>query len=317
MLRLDDWLDIAESAKKAGTLYLLRTGGEPLLWGNFYELYEKLVKMGFLVSINTNGSLIDEKAVEFFRKFPPRQINITLYGANNQTYRELCGVSNVFDRVDRAITNLKNAGICVKLNCSLTPSNAKDLDFIVSYAKEKNINLSASSYMFPPIRRKDSRKVSDFERFTPEEAAKYRLLIYKKQNGEEAYKELLKSIKDGNVSPLGLDESCIDPVDGEIRCRAGKAAYWITWDGFMLPCGLITDIKTDIVKDGFERSWGNIVTACDKARLSGICEKCGNIKLCRPCAAIALAETGSIKGVPEYLCLMSREMTRIAKSELL
>ena len=39
---LDEWLDIAEKMRKAGTLFLLLTGGEPLLYPDFKQLYLKL-----------------------------------------------------------------------------------------------------------------------------------------------------------------------------------------------------------------------------------------------------------------------------------
>ena len=38
---LDEWLDIAEEMRKAGTLFLLLTGGEPLLYPDFKQLYLK------------------------------------------------------------------------------------------------------------------------------------------------------------------------------------------------------------------------------------------------------------------------------------
>ncbi|MBR3997282.1 MAG: radical SAM protein, partial [Clostridia bacterium] len=135
ILSLEDWLRIAEEAREAGTLYLLLTGGEPLLWPDFWTLYEKLVDMGFLVSINTNGSMIDDEAVQRFRKRPPQKLNITLYGANDGTYYRLCGADGVFSRVDQAIRKLVENDLTVKINCSLTPENAADLDWIVDYAK--------------------------------------------------------------------------------------------------------------------------------------------------------------------------------------
>ena len=88
---------------------------------------------------------------------PPTRINITLYGAGNETYEALCGRSGMFDRVDRAITLLRQAGILVKLNCSLTPHNAGDLEGIVSYAAERDLILEVNTYMFPPLRRGHGR----------------------------------------------------------------------------------------------------------------------------------------------------------------
>lgn len=150
---LIQWLSIAEQARDAGMLYLLLTGGEPFLWQDFWPLYERLSTMGFLISINSNGTLLDEARVARLAEHPPTRINITLYGAGNETYEALCGRSGMFDRVDRAITLLRQAGILVKLNCSLTPHNAGDLERIVGYAAERDLILEVNTYMFPPLRR--------------------------------------------------------------------------------------------------------------------------------------------------------------------
>lgn len=146
---LIQWLSIAEQARDAGMLYLLLTGGEPFLWQDFWPLYERLSTMGFLISINSNGTLLDEARVARLAEHPPTRINITLYGAGNETYEALCGRSGMFDRVDRAITLLRQAGILVKLNCSLTPHNAGDLEGIVSYAAERDLILEVNTYMSP------------------------------------------------------------------------------------------------------------------------------------------------------------------------
>ena len=71
----DEWLALAKQMKKAGTLFLLLTGGEPLLYPDFRRLYLELRRMGMTVNINTNGTLIDEEWAEFFRKNKPRRIN--------------------------------------------------------------------------------------------------------------------------------------------------------------------------------------------------------------------------------------------------
>ena len=57
-LSAEDWLSLAQQAKDAGTVFLLLTGGEPLLRDDFEYIYRSLAKMGFLISINTNGSLL-------------------------------------------------------------------------------------------------------------------------------------------------------------------------------------------------------------------------------------------------------------------
>ena len=315
ILTLADWRRIAREARDAGMLYLLLTGGEPLIWPDFWTLYDELVDMGFLVSINTNGSLIDDEAVAHFLRKPPLKLNITLYGANDETYRSLCGIGRVFTKIDKAISELRRAGIPLKLNCSLTPQNAQDLDWIVDYGKEKNIPVSVATYMFPPVRR-DPTMVGVNERFTPEESADYLMQYLRRDRGEEAYRHYLQKILDGTVEPPGLDESCIDPLDGKIRCRAGKAAFWITWDGWLTPCGMMPEPKVELKERSFTDGWQELTQLAENLRLSGICHKCPNVGICHPCAAISYAETGKCDGIPTYMCKATQHMQKIARKTL-
>lgn len=311
-LSLDDWRRLAREARDAGTLYLLLTGGEPLLWRDFATLYTELCDMGFLVSVNTNGTLIDREYIELFRKHPPYRLNITLYGASDATYRRLCGADGVFDKVLAALRELKAADIPIKLNCSLTPYNADDLEWIVDFAHTAGVKLTLATYMFPPVRR-DATKTGVNDRFTPEESARYLLKYLGHDRTGEAFKRYIDGIVNGCVDPPGLDEGCIDPADGKIRCRAGRASFWITWDGMMTPCGMMPEPKSDVANAAFAEAWRTTVDASAALRLSGVCADCPNAGICHPCAAVAYAETGSTSGIPEYMCKTSRELLRLAR----
>lgn len=311
----EQWIAIAEEARDAGMLYLLLTGGEPFLWPDFWMLYEKLSRMGFLISINTNGSLIDEQAVKKLKKMPPTRINITLYGAGTDSYGRLCGVSDGFRRTSRAIELLQDAGIAVKLNGSLTPDNVSDLEKCIEFAQEHGLIYETTAYMFPPIRR-DQSMTGRNERFTPEEAAYYRLKSYRLQFGEEQYLKYLENIEKGFVPPVGVDESCMDPVDGKIKCRAGNASFWATWDGWLTPCGLMTELKVDLHEMRFTEAWRELTEKSAALKLSGVCTRCPDQKLCHACAAMAEAETGTPSGIPKYLCEMVISLKHFAEQEL-
>ena len=126
-LTADQWLAIAEEARSRGMLFLLLTGGEPLIRTDFRYLLTELKKMGLLVSVNSNGSLIDRDWLDFFRHEPPFRFNITLYGGSEETYERLCG-RPMFGRVTENIRALRQLGIGVKLNASMTPYNVADME---------------------------------------------------------------------------------------------------------------------------------------------------------------------------------------------
>ncbi len=313
LLTLDQWKAIADEAFDGGMLFLLLTGGEPFLWPRFRELYEYLAQKGFVLSINSNGTLITEEAVSWLRKNPPSRINVTLYGAGDEAYERLCGAKNMFSRVRDNIDRLLAAGIPVKLNASMTPENVSDMEKIVEFARSRDLVLSVGTYMFPPIRREENSYGRN-ARFTPEEAARYQIQYQKLIRTPEEFQEYLRQASSGTVPPPGLDESCIDPTDGTVRCQAGRASFWITWDGYMTPCGMMPEPKADVAKDGFSAAWQKTVDATNALRLSSVCEKCENQSLCHCCASMALAETGSVSGIPRYLCRMADAIRTQAKT---
>ena len=88
--KAEEWIQLGREMKDAGVLFLLLTGGEPLLFPDFKKLYLELMQMGMILTINTNGTLIDEDWTHFFGQYKPRRINITLYGADDVAYETLC-----------------------------------------------------------------------------------------------------------------------------------------------------------------------------------------------------------------------------------
>lgn len=65
-------------------------GGGPLLVPGFKELYLALKAEGMVLTLNTNGTLLDEQWADFFARHKPRRVNITLYGADDAAYETLC-----------------------------------------------------------------------------------------------------------------------------------------------------------------------------------------------------------------------------------
>lgn len=300
---VDEWLSLAQQAKDAGMLFLLITGGEPLIYPHFKELFSALKQMGLFVSINTNGTMIDEDMVEFFRKNPPYRINITLYGGSDETYRNLCRYENGFEKVTNAIKMLKEAHLSVKINCSITPDNMSDAKAILGMAKDFSSPCSLGCYMFPPTRRDDKTT----GRFTPEQAGRCQAMVDKLRYEEKDFDENIKKIKMVENGTLKAD------IPSIFRCRAGRSSFWITWEGKMNACGMIESFNLEPFESGFMDCWKIINSEITKAVALKGCEGCKDRALCKVCPSIAAAETGDINIKPEYLC----KMVDVWKKEML
>ena len=171
MLTAKEWIKIASEARDQGLLYLLLTGGEPFLYPEFEQLYSWLGESGIVVMLNTNGTLLTEERADLLLKYPPRKVNISLYGASSATYGEVCRYPDGFQKTLHAVRLLKERKIPVKLNSSLTPLNGHDLEEMHRIAGQLEVPLQVTPYMFPPVR-KNGKDTTDFIRFEPEEAAK-------------------------------------------------------------------------------------------------------------------------------------------------
>ena len=293
------WLRMAQEAKDAGMLYLLLTGGEPFLHPQFRQIMEGLHKMGLLITINSNGTMIDSAVIQWLKNCPPVRINISLYGASNETYARLCGNPQGFTQVTRAIAGLKEAGIPVKLNCSLTPDNAADLPKMVEFAKENQLILQVATYMFPPVRKDDSM-VGKNHRFSPEDAAYYMAYADYLTLGAERF------IESGGNCPIPSDpeENCRTVGEG-VRCRAGKCSFWITWQGHMMPCGMFpAEANANVFRQPFQTVWELVKEYTAKIQLPAQCAGCSAKEICHACAAMVITESGCFHEVPKYRCDM-------------
>lgn len=303
----DEWIALGKEAKDEGMLYLLLTGGEPFLHPEFKEILQSLHKMGLIISINSNGTLIDERVVEWLKETPPTRINITLYGTSDETYARLCRNPKGYTQATKAIKMLNEAGINVKLNASLTPHNVDDLEGICQFAAENGLILQGSSYMFPPLRR-DKSMIGQNDRFMPEEAAYQAAKIEHFQIGDERFLEKVERQEEVEM-PDEMAEYYLEPeAEGDkIWCRAGKCTFWITWEGTMLPCGMMPmEGLKNVFVDGFDDAWQCAVKSVEEIRLPVKCKSCELKKSCKACAAMVMTESGDFSVAPEYRCQMTK-----------
>ena len=308
-LTAGQWIDLGHQAADAGMLFLLLTGGEPLLRDDFGEIYEGLGKLGLCVSVNTNGSLLQGRAAALFEKKPPTRINVSLYGASGETYRSLCGTDR-FDVVKENIERMTAAGIDVRLNVSVTPNNINDLEEIFAYAAARNLRVKATAYMYPPVRGEGAFG-DNGARLPAKEAGLCRVTIDRLQQPPEEFRRRLAAVARGDIIPA--DDACIDPsLQGTVsRCRAGRAGFWVDWNGGLRMCGM-TPVCADLTRVSFAEGWEAVRRNTLAIRLPAVCTDCPLRPLCPVCAAACYAETGDYGKKPAYLC----EMTAAAAEEM-
>ena len=299
-----EWLKIAQDAGKAGMMFLLLTGGEPFIRKDFCEIYTELVKMGMIVSINTNASLYNDEIRALFNKYPPSRINVTLYGGSEETYKSLCGNAS-YEKVVNNLRSMKNDGLQVRLNVSLTPYNCADMGRIDEISRELSLQAKAASYMYPPVRL-GAETGTNCARFDPVTAGE----VFAKWNSIRDTKEMTleRARKIKEKLDAGLTETCADVEQEGVMCRAGRSSFWLTWDGRMIPCGTMDIEASYPLKVGFNAAWQEVLARTAAIRLPKECSACPNRPNCGVCASICKGETGAFDTKPAYMCAMTRSI---------
>jgi MoaA/NifB/PqqE/SkfB family radical SAM enzyme len=286
-----DWLDIAEKLRELGTGFLLLSGGEPLLYPGFDTLYEKLHDMGFVLTVNTNGTCLNAQWVRLWKAHRPRRVNITLYGTNADTYEKLCHFAPGYEQTCRGIRLLKDAGIDVKLNVTLTPDNQRELDDFYAFAESMELPIEVDSYVFPLHR--DGGEFPSDVRISPELLARATLYTMQQENpnGLRAF------LRDAIACREGMQL----PGHEGIICRAGRSSCFINWHGQMTPCFALRH-AVSLRENDAEKAWKKTAAYVNGLRLSSKCAACKRQALCMSCCGRNECETGSVSGCPDYLC---------------
>ena len=90
------WVELAKDAAENGMVFLLLTGGEVFIRSDFFDIYEPLTRMGLVLTLYTNGTLISKEISDRLAHFPPSSTQITLYGATATTYESVTKVPGSF-----------------------------------------------------------------------------------------------------------------------------------------------------------------------------------------------------------------------------
>ena len=306
---VDEWLEIGRQMKEAGVLFLLLTGGEPFLYPGFKEVYLGLRKMGMILTINTNGTLINEDLADFLGKYKPRRVNITLYGTSNKTYAELCHYPGGYERTIYGIRLLRERGVDVKVGGSLARANYGDLDRILDQEEELNVPVRIDTYMMPAVRERNL-PYNLQARLDPEDAARARVRALKREMGSELFSQYVRQAVEQAEHPEPAEAE-----PGHMSCMAGQCSFTINWQGEMRPCVILKEPAVSVFEAGFSDAWKYIVEETGKILLNVKCSTCHLRHLCRTCAASALLEAGGYDGVPEYMCRYAEETLRLLKEE--
>ncbi|MCX6701050.1 MAG: radical SAM protein [Methanomicrobiales archaeon] len=271
---------IADEAVALGAVWVLITGG--------------------LVSVFTNATMIQKEHVDLFQKYPPRDIEVSVYGATKETYEKVTGRPGSFDAFERGLQLLVDSGVRVRLKAMALRSNLFELPEISAFCRK----YTKDYYRFDPLLhlRFDGDAVRNTgiiaERLTPEE------IVAIERADSERFNSLTKS-----CNKLINESFCHTGCNHLFHCGAGNGSFSVSYDGKFRLCSSLWapetmyDLRTGTLQDAWVHTVPRVRNLrSDDPEFLKTCRRCPLINLCLWCPAHAYLETGSMDACVEYFC---------------
>lgn len=281
---------ILDEVSDAGCLWLLLTGGEVMLRKDFPDIYMHALRVGMLVEVFTNATLIDEKIAKLFSEFRPVGIDVSIYGSNPGIHDKITGVEGSFDRMMEGLNLLRQHNVGFSMKTVLMPSNYSDLDNIRELAKTFN-----ADYRFDTVicSRFDDRPGPAECRLNAEEMARL---------------DLEKDFK----SCEWIFKNFWNRKDEEyISCGAGTFVFNVNPYGVLSPCTMFRGFQHILKGMPFKETWKSLIdeyNAKSEHFIPSECLSCSMIFICSHCPAAADLETGSPNKTVGYICGYAKKL---------
>ena len=312
-LSLEEIDAITDEALELGTLWVLLTGGDPLLRKDFADIYLLLKRKGFLVEVFTAGTLINREHVDLFKQYPPRSLETTVYGVTRETYERVSRKPGSFDAFMQGLERLWAAGLKVNLKTVALRSNLHEMPAILEFCREH----------------------------CPED---YRLddFLHLRYDGDPKRNEEIKSERLTTEEIIALDKTDPKELQGWktmcgsmiferkeygdhrlFKCGAGMDAAVIGYDGVLRPCDSLVhpDFTYDLRRGNLTDAWINFVprmweAEIHKQEFEETCGTCSLRNICMWCPARAHLETGELDAfLPEFCTLTHARVEAFGNGE--
>jgi MoaA/NifB/PqqE/SkfB family radical SAM enzyme len=150
-LELRYLLSLAKELKEIGVIFILLTGGETFLRPDILEILSCLNELGFAIEIKTNGSLLNQKIIDFLPKIKIYDLQVSIYEIKDG-YSAFTRSNYNFSRISENVNLLLSLGIRTSLSVTVGNHNINEIErwhekLISLFGEEMNI--SYSPYITP------------------------------------------------------------------------------------------------------------------------------------------------------------------------
>lgn len=280
--------NIVDQLADAGVLYLFITGGEPLIREDFIDIYLYIKRKGILTTVFSNGTLISDDVCKIFQEYPPMSIDVTLYGATEETYDSITGIKGSYKRCFDGLERLKAINTCISLKTILMKDNFHQLELFKSIANKFNARFRYSTLIFPRLN--GDTKVLNL-RLPADQVVQYDI---DDQYRRKAWNDFIAE----NEPPSKTETEFL------YMCGAALTTFHIDYSGNLCACVRERKFQFNLQELGFSEAWHQLTGVIRGIKSSNNyrCKECQFLMVCDQCPAISRDETGDPENPSSYIC---------------
>lgn len=270
-----------------GCLWLLMTGGEPLVRDDFFDFYTHAKKRGIFVTLFTNGTTVTEEIADRLVEWPPYAVEVTLHGTTADTFENVSGVPGSFDECMRGIERLRARELPLNIKSVAMSLNAHEIANIREFAE----NMGVEFRFDPAINLRLGGGDGPAKlRLSPEEVIEL----------EKADEKRMKAWREFCDKYYGAPIKC----DGVYTCAAAGHTFHIDPNGMLSVCMMAREPGYDLRKGSFAEGWREFIPGVARQSWSkeSKCRDCRLLSLCDQCPGWGIIEHGDPEAPVDYLC---------------
>jgi len=282
---------VLDELVEMGCFWILYTGGEVFARKDFLEIYTYAKKKGFLVTLFTNGTIINEQIADYLVEWPPFAIEITMYGRTRETYEALTQIPGSYDRCIRGIQLLKQRKLPLKLKTVATSVNKHEVMAMRRFAEDElGVEFKMDGQINPRI---DCSQSPLAVRLTPEE------LVALDMAAPKGKSEYLRLAKHDLEKPANLSQ-----IDTVYFCGGGMNSFAINAWGEIGICVISQQETFSVRNGGVKAIWEQSLLQLRNRKRTRItkCVECRIQSMCGMCPANGEMENDDKEAPVEFLC---------------
>lgn len=289
-LTYEEHCRLLDELAAAGSLWLCFTGGEIFARKDFLDIYTYAKEKGFIVTLFTNGTLINARIADHLAKFRPFAIEITLYGATRETYEAVTGIPGSYDRCLRGVHLLRERGLPLKLKTVAISINKHEIGAMKALASELGVGFKFDAMMTPRI---DCSQSPLAVRLSPWEIVKMDLEDPVRVAGWKQF-----ATRFAHLPELP------GPRDEVYHCGGGVSSFAVDPEGKMSICVISHQDTYDLRRGSLRDGWDHFLRGVRQKKTTRVtkCTHCRIKDLCGMCPANAELESGDPEAPIDFLC---------------